>query len=272
MELQLTLTCSGAECAIPINYQYELSAWIYRVLREANAGYARFLHDAGYSFDGRTFKLFCFSNLDIPKYQVENDQLHILSSEVYLVIRFCVFSALEDFLSGLFYRQRFWLGDRRSRVYFQVEKVSARPLQLPDGPEPLQVRIRTRSPVLIARKRSDGRPEEYLSPDHPDFGVLLFENVLGKYQAFTQVDPLERWSASDFAFRLCPEREPRSKLITLKSGTQQQTRVRGWMLDFEIVAPRELVAVGMLAGWGRANSQGFGFGDILPSPKRPTSS
>lgn len=263
MQLQLRLECDEPTPVIPLNYQYELSAWIYRVLREADAGYARFLHDEGYSTGTKLFKLFCFSSLDIPKFSIEGDRLRILSNEVSLFIRFCVFSAVEGFVEGLFYRQEFWLGDRRSRTHFRVKSIQATPLKLPDGQEPLHVRIRTRSPLLVARKRPR-RPDEYLAPEDPDFGPLLLQNLLDKYKAFMQTDASERWSVADMAFHLCPERPPRSKLITLKRGTPQETRVRGWMMDFEITAPRELVAIGMLAGWGRSNSQGFGYGDILP--------
>lgn len=41
MRLQLRLECREPA---PV-YQYEPSAWIYRVLREVDASYARFLHD-----------------------------------------------------------------------------------------------------------------------------------------------------------------------------------------------------------------------------------
>ncbi|MCS7035746.1 MAG: CRISPR-associated endoribonuclease Cas6 [Saprospiraceae bacterium] len=266
MQLRLTLECREPNPWVPLNYQYELSAWIYRVLREADAGYARFLHDEGYAAGPKMFKLFCFSNLDIPKFSIEGDRLRILSEEIGLFIRFCTFNAVEGFIEGLFYRQEFWLGDRRARAHFRVKDICATPLQLPDAPEPLRVRIRMRSPLLVARKRSEG-PDEYLAPDDPDFGGLMLQNLLDKYQAFTKADISKLWPLTSLRFRLCTDRQPRSKLVTLKQGTPQQTRVRGWMMDFEITAPRELIAVGMLAGWGRANSQGFGYGDILPSDR-----
>lgn len=268
MQLQLTLECRESAPVIPINYQYELSAWIYRVLREADAGYARFLHDEGYSTGTKLFKLFCFSNLEIPKYSIEKDRIRILMDEVGLSIRFCVFHALEGFIEGLFYRQEFWLGDRRSRVHFRVKSVRAVPLELPAEQEPLHVRIRTRSPLLVARKRLAG-PDEYLTPEDPDFGALLLQNLLDKYKAFTQIDASEHWPTESLTFRLCSDRQPRSKLVSLKRGTPQETRVRGWMMDFEVTAPRELIVIGMLAGWGRANSQGFGYGDILPFRQKP---
>ena len=50
---------------IPINYQYPVSAAIYKILQQADEEYARFLHDTGYQKANslKTFKLFTFSDL-----------------------------------------------------------------------------------------------------------------------------------------------------------------------------------------------------------------
>ncbi len=34
---------------LPINYQYELSAWIYKVIALGDESYARWLHENGFS-------------------------------------------------------------------------------------------------------------------------------------------------------------------------------------------------------------------------------
>ncbi len=270
MEIQLTLECLKYPAILPLNYQYELSAWVYRVMEQADILYAHFLHEKGYKADRKTFKLFCFSPLRIAQYRLMGDRMSILSPEVGLSIRFCAYDMVEEFVEGLFEKQAFWIGDRKSRIHLRVKSICAAPLQLPHpSSDPLRVRVRMQTPLVVSRKRPDQRLDEYLSPDDPDFGPLLVENLLAKYRAFSQKTPSEHWPASEIRFRFCPERTPRSKLITIKSGTPQETRVRGWLMDFEITAPRELIAIGMLAGWGRANSQGFGFGEILtPCPKQ----
>ncbi len=58
MELRLTLKCLDTTPVLPINYQYELSAWIYGVLRKADAAYATFLHHRGYSAGQKLLELF----------------------------------------------------------------------------------------------------------------------------------------------------------------------------------------------------------------------
>lgn len=260
MQFQITLQCLDEPAVIPVNYQYELSAWIYKVLHNADAAYAAFLHQRGYTSGRKSFKLFCFSQLHALRYRVAGDRLRIDSREVSLRIGFYLDQAAEEFVRGLFREQQLRLGDRQTQARFSVQTVEMLPLRLPETPGP--ARIRMRSPLVVARKRDD-RPDEYLSPADPGFGPLLFLNLLEKYRAATGAEPPAYWDAERFGFRLLPGREPRSKLIKIKSGTPAQTQVRGWMLDFELDAPRELLELGLLAGFGRMNGEGFGFGAVL---------
>ena len=57
MQFKITLRCLDANPVLPVNYQYELSAWIYRVIRNADAEYADFLHRHGHTTGRKTFKL-----------------------------------------------------------------------------------------------------------------------------------------------------------------------------------------------------------------------
>ena len=54
---------------LPINYQYEQSAAIYRILSSADESYAEWLHDNGFRLEsGKTFKLFTYSRFKIDEY------------------------------------------------------------------------------------------------------------------------------------------------------------------------------------------------------------
>lgn len=264
MHFRITLHCPDEHPVLPINYQYALSAWIYKVLQNADAEYAAFLHQKGYHSGRKSFKLFCFSQLFIPKLYVEGDRLHIQSPEISFTIGFYLDRPAEEFIRGLFAEQRFSVGDRHSRVNLIVRTVEVTPLQLPEGNAP--VRIHTLSPVVISRKRPDQSPDEYLHPDDPDFARLLFLNLLEKYAAATGREAPSWWDTTRFQFTPTGS-APRSKLVTIKSGTIAQTKVRGWLFDFDIDAPKELIEVGLSAGWGRMNAEGFGFGQIAtPRP------
>ena len=261
MQFNITLRCLDEHPVLPVNYQYELSAWIYSVLQNADAEYAAFLHQQGYTSGRKSFKLFCFSQLRVPKFRIEGDRLHVQSREISFVIGFYIDRTAEEFVRGLFAERQFRLGDRTSQARFVVQTVEMLPLRLPDGTEPLHVRAL--SPVVIARKRPDGLPDEYLAPGDPEFGRLLVLNLLEKYRAATGAEPPAWWDADRFSFQAAPDREPRSKLIKIKSDTKAQTKVKGWMFDFELDAPRELLEIGLLAGWGRHNAEGFGCGEVV---------
>jgi CRISPR-associated endoribonuclease Cas6 len=70
MRLQLTLSLIRENRILPINYQYEFSAWIYRMIHYGDTDFAEWLHSRGYAQGKRSFKLFTFSNLDVERFNV----------------------------------------------------------------------------------------------------------------------------------------------------------------------------------------------------------
>lgn len=79
MRIRLTLRPIEPKCRIPINYQYPMSAAIYRFLSRGSKEYADWLHSKGYiDTDGKPHKLFVFSKLFIKtKPIIEEDLLLI---------------------------------------------------------------------------------------------------------------------------------------------------------------------------------------------------
>lgn len=66
MRIKLSLRSINGYCSIPINYQYPLSAAIYKILSHGSDEYADWLHDRGYlTADGKPMKLFNFSKFFI---------------------------------------------------------------------------------------------------------------------------------------------------------------------------------------------------------------
>ncbi|MBO9638184.1 MAG: CRISPR-associated endoribonuclease Cas6 [Siphonobacter aquaeclarae] len=253
MKVLLTFRPETAGSVIPINYQYELSAWIYRVIARADQDYATFLHELGFRTGKKSFKFFTFSQLDVPRRAVEGDRLRILSDTVRLKISFLLDAAAEQFIIGLFKGQRMELADRKSRAAFQVAQVDV----LAPAPAVSELHLRTLSPLVIGRKNTLGH-DDYLSPDEDDFPKLLIENLKDKYKAAypESVVPVE-----EIRFRLVRLHQRPTKLITIKAGMPEETRVRGYLLDFELSGPSEVLEVGLLAGFGKYCSQGFGMAE-----------
>ncbi|MFW5820877.1 MAG: CRISPR-associated endoribonuclease Cas6, partial [Bacteroidota bacterium] len=69
MRFKITLRTdkSKGEVILPINYQYELSSFIYHTIHAGNHEFGNWLHKEGFITENKNFKLFTFSRFQIPK-------------------------------------------------------------------------------------------------------------------------------------------------------------------------------------------------------------
>jgi CRISPR-associated endoribonuclease Cas6 len=269
MRFKLTLEHTD-KGLLPLNYQYELSSWIYKTLNYGNEEFADWLHRQGYTNDYKQFKLFTFSNLMVPKFQINGDRMIIESREAGLIVSFYPIDSLEYFVSGLFSNQSFRIADKRSGASFAVKTVE----KLPEPEFDSDMEFKALSPILVSYKHSEKQKyATYIHPGNEHYGDLLIKNLAAKYHAFyagqtlTNVgeerdDPgLPDIGNMDYFFK--PLGKPKSRLITIKSGTRQESKLRGYLYRFRIKAPAELIRLGYYAGFGEKNSLGFGCGEMV---------
>ena len=62
----------------------------------------------------------------------------------------------------------------------------------------------------------------------------------------------------EFSFELI-DKKIKSKLITIKTNTPAEAKVRGYLCSFRLKAPLELMKIAYEGGIGEQCSQGFGF-------------
>lgn len=267
MRIELILnTTDKDKSTIPVNYQYPLSAWIYRTISEGNHEFAAFLHNKGFITGTKSYKLFTFSQLHFPPrgFKVEGDRLTILSGECKLVLSFMVPDAVNHFVAGLFKNQRFTLGDQISQTPLIVSRVEV----LTDPVFPSDEKFKCISPVIVGKTIEGSRTAEYLSPEQPDFEKILFENLIHKYSAAVvsgllkpEIDAITDIPVMNF--RLL--NTPRKWGITIKDGSPNQTKIIGYTFDFNIQAPIELIRVGYFCGFGEKNALGMGCAALINS-------
>ena len=273
MRFKLTLeTNNSKENLLPLNYQYELSSWIYKTLNYGNEEFAEWLHKEGYTNDYKNFKLFTFSNLFVPRYEIKGDRMKINSREVSMQVSFYPIDSLEYFVTGLFNNQQFTIGDKKSKTAFTVQTVE----KLPEPEFKDTMEFKTLSPVLISYKNTENEKyAEYKHPEDDNYGELLLKNLVAKYNAFYEAEANPASPAADRTGRVKPLdpgnldytfqslSKPKSRLITIKSGTKQESKLRGYLYKFSLSAPAELIRLGYYAGFGEKNSLGFGCGEIV---------
>jgi CRISPR-associated endoribonuclease Cas6 len=255
MRFKLSLQKIGIGNNIPINYQYELSAWIYKTIHFGNPDFSKWLHSVGYSDGRKTFKLFTFSGIQVFPYKINGDRLIIQAPQASITISFYLDEAAEPFIIGLFRQQTFSIGDRKSHTDFTISTVE----RLPDIELISTMRFKALSPIVISTLDpviSDNA--QYLDPQHVNYHQLFFRNLLAKYNAASNhAQTLHETQLGKCLLKIL--NTPRSKLVVIKANTAQETKVRGFTFDFEITAPAELIEIGYKAGFGEKNSIGFGF-------------
>lgn len=251
-KLLLEVNKSAFGNTLPINYQYEQSAAIYKILSNADAVYASWLHDNGFRLDsGKIFKFFTYSRFDIEKYRVMKEvaRLQILSDTIEWQVGFLPERSTENFIRGIFQEQVFEIGDTRSVVQFVVRNIEVMPA--PDYSEKME--FATMSPLCLKFRRSDGKVD-YLSPADVRAPFILFNGLFDRYKLFYGKD-------CPYTFSECKMKvldTPKSALIKMKTGMPEETRVRGFMCNLEMEAPIELMRLMYEGGIGSLNSQGFG--------------
>lgn len=254
MRFKLTLEVDKSSFGniLPLNYQYEQSAAVYKILSRASEQYASWLHDNGFSAGevGKRFKLFTFSRFIVDNFRILRDsgRLVILSSNIYWYLSFLPEQSTEKFIQGLFANQVFEIGDVKSVVRFRVANVEV--LSPPFFSEKMS--FTTLSPVCVRNIRVDGGTD-YISPDNHIYEKALLDGLLSRYTAF-----YKRSYSGDAFLNLELLTEPKSVLITIKAGTERQTRVRGYLFKFKLHAPADLMRLMYEGGLGEECAQGFG--------------
>lgn len=238
---------------LPLNYQYEQSAVIYKILAHANKEYSTWLHENGFQLaNGKHFKLFCYSRFKFERYLImpKAECINLVGNRVEWMVSLLPEKSTAEFVYGLFANQHVVIGNKDYRVAMDVVSVEAiPPVKLSE-----EMEWRANSPICI-RKRQ-GERTQYISPldEHYSNGILT--GLLAKYESF-HGHPFTG-DISSFRFELLNDK-PKSALITIKAGTPQQTRVRGCFYDFRMKAPMELMKIAYEGGVGEECSQGFGF-------------
>lgn len=255
MRIELRLNRSTKGRMLPMNYQYYISAWVYKVLKNADEEFATFLHDKGYGrSEEKLYKLFCFSRLNFgkPKMWKEKQLFEIATHNISLQLSFDVQEAASTFIRGLFLKQEFYLGDRFNGIDFIVSGVEV--LAEPEFTETMQYRLQ--SPWVVSiRPDGIGRPQ-YLKPDDERFYQQSVKHIVEKYNN-THHGNL---TLDDVSFNVIGESK-RSGFV-MKPGTKEQSRVVGNLFDFELKAPVDVQRMVWNAGVSEKSSSGFGWVDL----------
>jgi len=257
MRFNIVFNRTGKQRMLPMDYQYYLGAWIYKVIGKADREFASFLHSRGYTDGNKQFKFFNYSPLDFgrPRLWKEKALFEIGADTVHLQVSFYLPDAAERFIAGLFNRQQVYVGDQFNGIDLVVTQIE----RLPEPAIQPTLFYRAKSPVVISTLLEGEPYARYLSPIDPGYALLLKNNLVQKWKTVPGATPLP----GDFDFNWELSNEPKSKLVTVKPYTPQQSKVRGYLYDFVLSAPEEIHRLVLWTGVGEKNSTGFGWVEVI---------
>jgi len=259
MRIKLILEIDPKPQLLPLNYKYPVSSWIYKVFAAADKDFATQLHHVGYrTEEGKQLKLFTFSDIQVPRgqWKIVGDRMKIWSDTVTLILSFQLPEQLQHFITGIFTNQQLTIGDEISQLHAKVRQVEAISQTMVPGET---YRFKTLSPLFMAKKVENQPHPKYIAPTDPDYRLLFSKNLIDKYHAHclqseTKAKP---FTTDDINLTLLTK-EPKSVLQTIKAFTKEETKIQAFRFHFELSGPFELIEIGLNAGFGAENAQGFG--------------
>ncbi|GLB54170.1 CRISPR-associated endoribonuclease [Neptunitalea chrysea] len=261
MLLKITLEGEPLQ-RLPLNYQYPLSAAIYRILWKGNTTYAQFLHEEGY---GKGFKFFTFSQIHCP-FSITGNRMVLQGGTLYFYVAFHLPQAMENFVKGLFKSEAITIADKQSKGVFTIKSVESVPSPLVKHTENELVSINViPDAAVVAGIKNEKGNYNFLMPDAPEFIAQLVHNwrekIITCYDAVTG-------SGALLLIELKHADKAKSRLITIKADTDAETKIRGWLnYELQLTAEKRFVELLLNAGAGLYNAQGFGFLNVIDNKK-----
>lgn len=252
MRIELTLENPRSETVIPLSYNYPLATCIYRTLAASSPDYATQLHERGYPFQGKQFKLFTFSQLLAERRRIEPGRLIIQSPIVRWLISSPVSEFVMHFANGILERGGVRVGD----VAFRVGEVRA----LPPPKFTSSMHFTCLSPITVSTHTTAAglNPLQYCRLED-NFYTKVVDNLRRKFMLVRGID------AKHFNLRMAFDAgyiakhgERIHKTIVYKN-----TKVFAYLAPFTVQGDVELIRAGYECGFGDKNSAGFGMVEVM---------
>jgi CRISPR-associated endoribonuclease Cas6 len=247
MRIELTLESPRPQTRLPLNSNHALASCIYRTLATSSSRYAEHLHQEGHRFHGKRFKLFTFSQLRVPRRQVQGEYLLVQSPLLYWMISSPVDDFVMHFANGILARGMVELGD----VALRVRAVQALP---PPAYTPT-MRFTCLSPMTVSTHTDKAglHPLQYCRLEDGFYDKVV-ENLRRKYTLLTGHDAGHLSLSMAFDPDYMASRDGRIH----KTIRYKDTRIFGYLAPFTVRGDIELIRVGYECGFGDGNSKGLG--------------
>ncbi|WP_036226063.1 CRISPR-associated endoribonuclease Cas6 [Mesoaciditoga lauensis] len=231
MKVRLTFF-SEKPILIPIAYNYIVQSMIYNLVKN------RFpdLHDKGFPYRKRQFKLFSFSRLFSKRFKIR-DKMIEFQSPLFLFFSSPIKDLVEAMVNSMLKNQILRIGNNElflteiSPIYENILNTT--------------INVKTFSPITVYRTLFNGQTQFY-SPQDPDFISLVKLNLFKKANILN-IEPKD--------FYIEPLDSGKEKLTVT---FYKNFMIKGWSGKFRLTGDKKMLDLALSTGLGAKNSQGFG--------------
>lgn len=277
MRVQFTLSPVNKKIVLPLNNNYSLTSFIYRIIRNSSEDYSRFLHDSGYTLgkSKKGFKLFTYSMLTGKSHRIDGDRIIFENTHVQWQISSPVHDFIRHLVTGVFAEgQKIdirhsssssnslsgsnGLSGLNSLSRFLIERVETLPI--PEFKETMK--FTCLSPITVSKVAGlnglsglNGPFKcHYLRPWEEGFSDAIKNNLIKKHKLIHGKDIED----SEFTIKIDTDYMNRKSGKITKNINFKSTNIIGFMAPFEVTGSPELIEIGYEAGFGEKGSMGFG--------------
>ena len=229
------------ELVLPINYQHIMQGIIYNSLHSI-AGYGDFLHNNGYEFGERQYRLFTFSRL-YGRYRIEKEHI-IFKDHVSFEVR-----STDNILLRILQENILQNGIQyRNQKYYGVTAVIK-----DETIEEEEIRIRMLTPIVAYETDALTKKTNFFIPDQEEFYYSVQDNFIRKYSAYADCEVREE--IEFFPLKVTDK----DKCVTKYKGIY----MTGWLGEYLLKGKRKYLDFLFQVGIGSKNAQGFGMFQVI---------
>ena len=235
IRIDITLS-SDFPIVLPVHYNEHIQALVYHHL---DPDVARKLHDEGFRYGKRRFKLFTFSRIFGRGRYDRKNRLLTFPPRIRIAFAFAVESIGRSFLDRMV---------RSDPIVLEgnLLKVAETRITIPKVGR--KVKVKTLSPITVYRTVPEGgrRRTVYFPPDSPEFAGLVKMNLLRKYETLY---------GREYSGGLEVHTLQKGRMAIVK---YKGTVIKAWDGTFLLRGEPDILRLALGAGLGAKNSHGFG--------------
>lgn len=247
---------------ISLNYNYALSAAIYRLLKFGSREFSEFLHSTGYKKVGKTYKLFSFALRFLPE-KINNGVAKLKNNEatIYFTTPLAD-SFISNLLIGALTHEEFVIYSEECTSMFKIEQFEI----VPDPEFFTKMRFVCLSPLVLATKKEiNGKLTQHHIEHFEDLentNRIFNNNLKNKYELihnapYTGPGLSFSWDNDYIDQKLKQNQKLKRRVVVKKPGINPVSIIAN-NIPFILEGDISLVKTGYEAGFGEKNSLGFG--------------